>query len=113
MGASAVIFGALGTHTLSELLGANAINSFKTATMYQLFHAIALIALPNDSKFIWTARFWVVGILLFSGSIYILVLDELIKLNLSILGPITPLGGLTLIAGWCFLWFTFHNKSRL
>ena len=111
LGALAVILGSLGTHMLADLLETNAMDSFKTATMYQLFHAIALVALPNNSKFIWTARSWVAGILLFSGSIYLLVLDELIGMNLSIIGPITPLGGLFLITGWFVLWFAFPNKT--
>lgn len=110
-GGFAVILGALGAHALEDLLDATAMESFRTATMYQLFHAIALVALPNDSKFIWTVRCWVTGILLFSGSIYLLVFDELMDMNLSFIGPITPLGGLFLIAGWVSLWFAYPNKT--
>lgn len=110
-GGLAVILGALGAHALKDLLDATAMESFKTATMYQLFHAIALIALPSSEKFIWTARCWIAGIFLFSFSIYGLVLDELVGVNLSFLGPITPLGGLLLIAGWISLWFAYPNKT--
>lgn len=110
-GGLAVILGALGAHALKDLLDATAMESFKTATMYQLFHAIALIALPSSEKFIWTARCWIAGIFLFSFSIYGLVLDELVGVNLSFLGPITPLGGLFLIAGWISLWFAYPNKT--
>ena len=110
-GGLAVILGALGAHALQEVLAPQALDSFKTATTYQLFHAIALIALPSSEKFIWTARCWVAGILLFSFSIYGLALDELVGLNLSFLGPITPLGGLFLIAGWISLWFAYPNKT--
>ena len=110
-GGLAVILGALGAHALKDLLDATAMESFKTATMYQLFHAIALIALPSSEKFIWTARCWIAGIFLFSFSIYGLVLDELVGINLSFLGPITPLGGLFLIAGWISLWFAYPNKT--
>jgi uncharacterized membrane protein YgdD (TMEM256/DUF423 family) len=110
-GGLAVILGALGAHTLKDLLDANAMESFRTATMYQLFHAIALVAIPNDSKFTWTVRCWVSGTLLFSGSIYLLVFDELVGINLSVIGPITPLGGLFLIAGWISLWFAYPNKT--
>ena len=110
-GGLAVILGALGAHALKDLLDTTAMESFKTATMYQLFHAIALVALPSNEKFIWTARFWIAGILLFSGSIYFLVFDELIGMNLSIIGPITPFGGLFLIAGWISLWFAYPNKT--
>ena len=110
-GGLAVILGALGAHALKDLLDATAMESFKTATMYQLFHAIALIALPSSEKFIWTARCWIAGIILFSFSIYGLVLDELVGVNFSFLGPITPLGGLILIAGWISLWFAYPNKT--
>ena len=110
-GGLAVILGALGAHALKDLLDATAMESFKTATMYQLFHAIALVALPSSEKFIWTARCWIAGTLLFSGSIYLLVFDYLLGMNLSIIGPITPLGGLFLIAGWIALWFAYPNKT--
>ena len=110
-GGLAIILGALGAHALKDLLDATAMESFRTATMYQLFHAIALVALPSSEKFIWTTRFWIAGILLFSGSIYFLVFDELIGMNLSFIGPITPLGGLFLIAGWISLWFAYPNKT--
>ncbi len=110
-GGLAVILGALGAHALQEVLAPQALESFKTATTYQLFHAVALIALPSSEKFIWTARFWIAGILLFSGSIYFLVFDELIGMNLSFIGPITPFGGLFLIAGWIALWFAYPNKT--
>ena len=110
-GGLAVILGALGAHALKDLLDPTAMESFKTATMYQLFHAIALIALPSSEKFVWTARCWIAGIFLFSFSIYGLVLDELVGVNLAILGPITPLGGLFIIAGWISLWFAYPNKT--
>ena len=110
-GGIAIILGALGTHALKDLLDATAMESFRTATLYQLFHAIALLALPNESRFLWTTRCWSAGILLFSGSIYLLVFDDLLGMNLSIIGPITPLGGLFLIAGWISLWFAYPNKT--
>jgi uncharacterized membrane protein YgdD (TMEM256/DUF423 family) len=112
LGALAVILGALGAHSLREVLDVDSMDSFKTATMYQLFHAIALIAIPNQRRFRWTARFWVAGILLFSFSIYLLVFDDLIGWDLFFLGPITPIGGLCLIVGWGMLWFAWPNNSR-
>src|SRR6056300_1266759 len=99
-GGLAVILGALGAHALQEVLAPQSLESFKTATTYQLYHAIALIALPSSEKFIWTARCWVAGILLFSFSIYGIALDELVGLNLSFLGHIKTIGGLSLILGW-------------
>lgn len=110
-GGLAVILGAIGAHILKDILEPDSLESFKTGTTYQLFHAIAIMALPTNSKFLWTARLWIFGILLFSFSIYLLVFDELLGLNLSFLGPITPLGGLSLIAGWIFLWFAWTDKT--
>lgn len=111
-GGLAVILEALGAHALKDVLTPQALESFKTATTYQLFHAIAIISIPSSEKFKWTARFWIVGILLFSFSIYGLALDELAGLNLSCLGPITPLGGISFVLGWGFLWKSWTHETR-
>ncbi len=107
IGAAAVVFGALGAHALKEQLDLNSLNSFNTAVRYQMWHVLALLALgimaENVKNSIWIFRLWILGIIFFSGSIYLLTLDELMGINLSFLGPITPLGGLALIAGWVAL----------
>jgi uncharacterized membrane protein YgdD (TMEM256/DUF423 family) len=102
-GASGVLLGALGAHGLGPVLSETALNSFKTGILYQLIHAVALLALPGHLTNKWTVQFWTWGILCFSFSIYFLSVDELFGLNLSFLGPITPIGGLLLIAGWLSL----------
>jgi uncharacterized membrane protein YgdD (TMEM256/DUF423 family) len=99
-GASAVLLGALGAHTLAPYLEASALNSFKTGVLYQLVHAVALLAtlksnIPNWARYCWSA-----GIILFSFSIYLLATDDLLGVNLSFLGPITPLGGIAFVVGW-------------
>ncbi len=103
----AVILGALGAHALKSVLAPESLASFITAVRYQMWHSLALLALALIAQNIklspWIFRLWVLGIILFSGSIYLLTIDELIGVNLSFLGPITPLGGLTLIAGWILL----------
>jgi len=107
LGAIAVILGALGAHALKELLTEAQVNSFNTAVRYQMWHALALLALAlladkvKGSKGIFWS--WLIGVILFSGSIYLLNLDELIGLDLGFLGPITPLGGLAMILGWVLL----------
>lgn len=103
----AVILGALGAHALKETLSPQELESFETAVRYQMWHALALFALSrwsSDLKFTnWIYRLWLSGVILFSGSIYLLSTDHLYNLKLSFLGPVTPLGGLAMIAGWFLL----------
>lgn len=103
LGASSVIIGALGAHALDGVLTESALASYKTASNYHLMHSIALLAtlgLHNARRTQWL---FTLGIVFFSGSIYLLTLDELMGVSLSFLGPITPIGGLFFIAGWLSL----------
>jgi len=105
-GALAIAFGAMGAHALKEVLNPQDLSSYKTAVNYHIYHALfmlALLALQNKININISFYLALAGLILFSGSIYLLVLDELMGLNLSFLGPVTPLGGLTLIAAWLFL----------
>ncbi len=99
MGATAVITGALGAHALKGSLGDN-LAAWHTAAHYHLIHSVALLALVIGSRgrLLLTGILWVLGILLFSGSIYILALG-----GPKWLGPITPLGGVSFILGWLSL----------
>ena len=103
---TAVILGAFGAHLLSEMLSADALQSFEVGVRYQFFHGMALLFLsltPNQQKFInRTALLFMVGTLLFSISIYLLSLSTMYgDTGLpAILGPVTPIGGLLLIIGW-------------
>jgi uncharacterized membrane protein YgdD (TMEM256/DUF423 family) len=108
-GASGVMLGAFGAHALKLILIQNGMNEvWDTAVRYQLIHALALLALTslysNSSwavfrhKLSWVARLWTIGIILFSASLYLLALGGPLWL-----GPITPLGGVSLIAGWLLL----------
>ncbi len=105
--AIAVIFGALGAHALKNTLSASSLESFKTGVRYQMWHALALAFLAlipvKDLNIKWVKMLWIAGVILFSGSIYLLSIAPLININFSFLGPITPLGGLALISGWIIL----------
>lgn len=107
LGCIAVMLGALGAHALKNALTPEQIDSFNTAVRYQMWHALALLALLFLGEKIKGLKLifwlWLIGVILFSGSIYLLNIDELINQNLSFLGPITPLGGICLIAGWIAL----------
>ncbi len=108
----AVILGAFGAHALKAILSPEKLQSFETGVRYQLIHALALILLAiycqinvaqiNNKKGItWASNFFIIGILLFSGSIYGLAFLSMTQSNWSfLLGPITPFGGLSLMLGW-------------
>lgn len=114
-GAIAVALGALGAHFLKSKLNEGLITesnlqSFETAVKYQMYHAIVLLLLgfwagKQDTKSFRNAGyFFMVGTILFSGSIYILSTTGLTAFsNVKFLGPVTPLGGLCFIAGWILL----------
>jgi uncharacterized membrane protein YgdD (TMEM256/DUF423 family) len=110
-GALGVLLGALGAHGLETILIDlghadildKRLSQFDVGVRYQLIHSVALLALsavpfgtPNSRR--WVSRMFLLGIVLFSGSLYALVLS-----NVSQLGMVTPLGGLCWIAGWLML----------
>ncbi|MEH1007138.1 DUF423 domain-containing protein [Winogradskyella sp. ECml5-4] len=101
-GMLAVIFGAFGAHALKKILTTEQLHSFEVGVRYQMYHAIVLLALGLSATNVTTATYWcfTIGIILFSFSIYGLVLSDAKGKKLRFLGPITPIGGLLLVAGW-------------
>lgn len=105
--------GAFATHALKTTLSQRAIEIFETAAKYQMYHAIALLIvalllLRTDSSTILVITGWafIIGIAIFSGSLYALSLTDI-----KILGAITPLGGAALIIGWlCLAYAGFKIK---
>lgn len=106
-GATSVILGAFGAHGLKGKISESLLSTFQTGVYYQLFHTIVLfglgillLRLQAESMTLWygAAGTWMVGIILFSGSLYALALGAP-----SWVGPITPIGGLLLIIGWLCL----------
>lgn len=105
LGLVGVILGALGSHALKALLAPEALESFEVGVRYQMLHALLLLAveaLPILSEHYKRiiGRLVVSGVLTFSGSIYLLSTRAISGLDLSFLGPVTPVGGLLLIAAW-------------
>lgn len=105
--AIAVALGAFGAHALKERLSERYLAIWETAVQYQMFHAIGLIAvgiLMSSSLFgpsnvlSWAGYLLLAGIIIFSGSLYILSLS-----GIGILGAITPIGGVAFIVGWIML----------
>ncbi|KOY51909.1 DUF423 domain-containing protein [Polaribacter dokdonensis] len=108
----AIILGAFGAHLLKKKLSQDQLQSFETGVKYQMYHAIVLLLLGfnlNDTLSIdnYIVNAFIVGIVLFSFSIYGLVLSTYKERKLKFLGPITPLGGLFLAAGWLLLFYKF------
>jgi uncharacterized membrane protein YgdD (TMEM256/DUF423 family) len=106
LGMLAVVTGAFGAHALKEVLSPKYLQTWGTAVQYHFYHVFALLFLVafnrNNSKLI-NASYWLftLGILLFSGSLYALALLSVQPSGImSVLGPITPLGGVLFIAGW-------------
>lgn len=107
-GAMAVIFGAFGAHALKKVLSEDLLKSFETGIKYQMYHAIVLLVLAFQLDFstkldCYIIYSFIIGIFLFSFSIYGLVLSSGKGKKLKFLGPITPLGGLFLVIGWSLL----------
>ena len=108
MAALAVILGAFGAHALKSKLSTENLQIFETAVRYQMYHSFALILVfilsdkLNPTLLNYSGAFFVAGIVLFSGSVYLLACRELLGIEgwKNILGPITPLGGLSFIVGW-------------
>jgi uncharacterized membrane protein YgdD (TMEM256/DUF423 family) len=104
LGLTGVALGAFGAHGLSGLLeGRGSESAWETAVFYQLVHALALLAVagwrgPGSASAAWPLACWGGGVVLFSGSLYALALG-----GPGFLGPVTPAGGVLLIAGWLWL----------
>ncbi|MCH6256226.1 DUF423 domain-containing protein [Puniceicoccaceae bacterium K14] len=99
-----VVLGAFGAHGLEDKLAASGLSkTWDTAAFYHLVHAVALFALslsPLGKQMKWPGNLFIIGILIFSGSLYTLCLTEI-----KVLGAITPIGGLSFIAAWGMLAF--------
>ena len=116
----AVILGAMGAHALKSIMAPELLESFETAVRYQMYHALALIGialLQNTFKskfFNYAGWFMIAGIILFSGSIYLLSLRDILNMpGLIMLGPITPFGGISFILGWLFLVIGGFEKTKM
>lgn len=101
----AIVLGAFAAHGLKPLISADSLAVFQTGVSYQMYHALALLALVlipglGIQKVKIVFRFFIFGILFFSGSLYILALKSVVPFSISFLAPITPIGGLLLIGGW-------------
>lgn len=107
-GLLAVVLGAFGAHGLKQLVDADAVATFETGVRYQMYHAFFLFVLGlmpetlvQSKKTIYGCT--VLGVVLFSFSIYVLALNDLVAFDFKMFGIITPIGGVFLIAAWALL----------
>lgn len=116
----AVAFGAFGAHGLETLTTDEKIlHGFRTGVQYQMYHALGLLVVGMlFDKFTlkwmkWAANSFIAGIILFSGSLYLLTFLKIQDSSVArYVGPITPIGGLLFIAGWLFLVLAFLRKAK-
>lgn len=110
---ASVAAGAFGAHALRAILEPHQLAVFETAARYQMYHALALIALGSlasqapDAHLTRAAWLFVLGILLFSGSLYIVA-----TLGIGWVGAITPIGGVAFLAGWALVLLTSWRRLR-
>ncbi|MGG6230268.1 DUF423 domain-containing protein [Tenacibaculum sp. SDUM215027] len=112
LGVIAVVLGAFGAHALKTKLTPEAIESFQTAVRYQFFHVLLLLFVNMFTEFTNKEKnrisyFLIAGILLFSGSIYLIYL---VNVPAKAIWFVTPLGGTLLIVGWSLLTYSFLKK---
>ncbi len=107
LGALSVLIGAFGAHLLKKYLNPEVLSTFQTGVQYQFFHSIAMVLAgillkryPNQF-IMWSGRLFMLGIIFFSGSLYLLAMLESFKgMGLGFFGLLTPVGGIFFVAGW-------------
>ncbi len=118
LGALAIILGAFGAHGLEKIVDENAVDTFEVGVRYQMYHALFLLFLgiwPNLANNYKKKVFGLVlvGVALFSFSIYLLALNSLTSFDFKSIGFLTPIGGVFLILGWGFLGYYILSKKGL
>jgi len=114
-----VILGAFAAHSLKQFIEPSSIEIFQTGVRYQFYHGLALlfcalwVKIEPAKKLKTTALLFTIGIILFSGSLYLLSFKNVFSLPLSLIGPATPIGGLFFIAGWLSIIYTILKTKSI
>ena len=117
LGMVAIILGAFGAHALKKVLNLEQLNTFETGVKYQMYHALFLLFVGLSESIVEKTKkmifyFITSGVVLFSGSIYLLATQSITAINFKPIGFVTPIGGLLLIVGWFWLFIDFYKKKR-
>lgn len=118
--ALAVIIGAFGAHSLKQSLTEYQLIVFETGNRYHFYHGFGILILAalsnhiNSKQLRISATLLLIGIILFSGSLYLLASRELLGISSwKFLGPLTPIGGVFFILGWSYLGWTALKSNRI
>jgi uncharacterized membrane protein YgdD (TMEM256/DUF423 family) len=116
LGFVSIVLGAFGAHALKKTLTIDQLSSFETGVKYMMYHALFLLFLGSNSFFEEKKRniifkLVLIGVLLFSFSIFLLTTSSVTGLNLGFIGPITPIGGLLLIVSWLLTFYYIVVKK--
>lgn len=118
LGLLSVGLGAFGAHGLKGMVSDHAVATFETGVRYQFYHVFAILTAGilykefTNTAMLWAGRLFLVGIVLFSGSLYVLTfIQAAVKPGYAWVGAITPFGGMSFMAGWAMMFFSIL-KSR-
>jgi len=117
LGFIAIAFGAFGAHTLKKMVGILELTTFETGVRYQMYHALFLMFIGISNAISDVAKKVIYfttlsGILLFSGSLYFLALNNFLPFNFKPFGFVTPIGGLLFLTAWFWLFVNYHRKKH-
>ena len=117
LGITAIILGAFGAHALKKVLTEEALVTFETGVKYQMYHALFLLflgttALVSDVVKKKVFQLVIVGVVFFSGSIYVLATRTITGIDFRPLGIVTPIGGALLILGWTALLWNLTLRKK-
>jgi uncharacterized membrane protein YgdD (TMEM256/DUF423 family) len=117
LAAIAVILGAFAAHSLKAILTVESLAVFETGVRYQMYHAFAILIVgilykeKNSRNLLLAGKLFILGIILFSGSLYLLTAIKAMQANNFLwVGAVTPLGGVCFIAGWLLVCKSFWKK---
>lgn len=116
LGMIAIILGAFGAHALKKVLSIEELATFETGVKYQMYHALFLLFIGMNSTIVHKVKktiyiLTLIGVIFFSGSIYLLATNSLTSFDFKIIGFVTPIGGLLLISAWGALLMNYINKK--
>ncbi len=117
-GLIAVMLGAFGAHGLKPLIDEKTLHAYNTAVLYHFLHTLVLLSMAlwhgekSGNQFTWSVRLFLAGMLGFSGSLYAIALSKAAGIDISWLGPVTPMGGLLLMGGWLMLFLHASQNNK-